>query len=189
MPPLCFVPKPEATPVPLVFYPTARSPKFDFFAAGPLQVIDARTQEVVLQVQVPSSLKKALLIFLPAEAGWAGPARYRVQVVDDGEASHAAGTLRILNLSGVELSGTVNRTPVRLQAGLNEPLRVGGTARIVLRTPCNGRNYQSYADDLPIGPDTRGLLLLLPPYRRGSVEVQSRALFDFGVPPSKADRR
>jgi hypothetical protein len=64
---------------------------------------------------------------------------------------------------------------------------VGAAAAITLRTPFKERNYQAYAETIFPGAIGRTLLLLLPPYRRGSLEVQSRVLLD--VPPAEDEQQ
>ena len=65
-----------------------------------------------------------------------------------------------------------------LFSGINVPLPVGRSASINLRTPFRDRTYQAYTETLLLQESDRALLLLLPPYHRGSLEVQSRVLTD-----------
>ena len=55
---------------------------------------------------------------------------------------------------------------------------VGRTANIVLRTTFKQRSYQSYATTLQLSAKQRALLILFPPFYKGSLEVQSRMLVD-----------
>ena len=178
---LSYAPHPGAMPVPLVFYPTARSPRYSYRGPPGLQFLDLETGAVMAAVTVPARIRTALVILSASDSPGSGPARYHVQVIDDGAAKHEPGTLLILNLSGLKLSGIVNGTRVALREGFSDPIRVGESATINLRTPFKDRNYQAYAEIIPLGSSGRALLLLLPPYRRGSLEVQSRVLLD--VPP------
>ena len=113
---------------------------------------------------------------MPDNTAQPGAIQYRVLILDDTAQRNKAGTLRILNLSGLELSGTINRGSVTLQDGADDFVRVGDSAVVNLRTPLHGRFYQAYAETLPIDHPGGAVLLLLPPYRRGSLEVQSRFL-------------
>ena len=100
-------------------------------------------------------------------------------MLDDSVASHAAGGLAILNLSGLALTGTVGEKNIALQSGLNAPLAVGRSTKIVLRaTAKNGRAAQACADTVQLAGRQRALLILFPPFYKGSLEVQSRMLID-----------
>lgn len=188
---VAFVARPNTPPQKLVFYPTARSPRYEYRGALPLRFVDAATGEVVAEATVPREIRDALLLFSPIEApagGTEGTARkslrYRIAVLDDGPARHGAGGLAILNLSGLTLSGTVNKQPVTLREGLNPTLPVGRSANITLRTTFKQRTYQSYATTVALAARQRALLILFPPFYRGSLEVQSRLLVD--EPPGAA---
>ena len=61
---------------------------------------------------------------------------------------------------------------------LNPTMKVSRTAKIMLRTTLKGRSFQSYAEDLKLKKDERALLILFPPFYKGSLEVQSRLLID-----------
>jgi hypothetical protein len=179
---LAYVATSGAAPRRLVFYPTARSPQYSYAGPASLQFVDVNSGAVVAEVMLPPDLHTGLLLFAaePAPAP-AGP-RYRVSVVDDSTATHPPGALLILNNSGLKLSGTINRRHVVLQDGANGPYRLGASRDIELRTPFRGRSYQSYAATLALDPAGRAVLLLCPPYRPGSLEVQSRVLLD--APPA-----
>jgi hypothetical protein len=162
------------------FYPTARSPRYEYRGAMPLRFIDRGSQAVVAEATVPAGLREALLLFIPHEAaaGGAGRPRFQVAVLDDGAARHGAGGLAIVNLSGLALSGTVNSKAVELTSGLNPPLPVGRSAKIVLTTVFKQRTYTSYSATIGLGRNERALVILFPPFNKGSLEVQPRLLVD-----------
>ncbi len=174
--PVAYAPHPGAPPVPLVFFPTARSPRCLHAGPDTVRFYDSVTGDPVASVTVPPEIRTALFIFSVNDATVSK--RYRVQVVDDDLAQYPPGTLRILNLSGLQLTGMINRQPVTLREGLNRPLHAGTSASVILRTPFRDRSYQAYAETIPLGASGRALLLLLPPYRPGALEVQSRLLLD-----------
>jgi hypothetical protein len=179
---LSYVPVTQASPVPLVFYPTARSPDYFYTGPGPLQFVDATTGSVAVEVEVPPNLRDALLIVSEVASRAPEARRFEVNVVDNSAVRYAPGQLLILNLSGLPLNGMVNRLPTTLVAGMNGPFRADGSATLNLRTAFRGRTYQAYADTLVVDHGNCALLLLLPPYRRGSLEVQSRILLDAPLP-------
>lgn len=180
---VAYAPRPGAAPQKLAFYPTARSPRYEFRGAMPLRFMDSTSGDVVAEATIPSDMRDALLLFTPIEAPAAdakkkSSLRYQVAVLDDGVARHAAGGLAIINLSGLSLSGTVNKENVTLRAGLNPTMSVGRSAKITLRTTFNKRTYQSFAATVPLTARQRALLILFPPFYKGSLEVQSRVLVD-----------
>ena len=187
---LAFAPRMGAPPQKVVFYPTARSPRYEFRTAMPIRFIDTETGSIVAEANIPPEIRQALLLFsaiapAPAEPTGSRPTsglRYQVAVLDDSTASHGAGGLAIINLSGLALSGTVGTQAFTLQAGLNAPIPVGRSAKIALRTTANKRSYQSYAETLQLTGKQRALLILFPPFYKGSLEVQSRLLVDEVAP-------
>ena len=77
-----------------------------------------------------------------------------------------------------ELTGTLDGKPLLLTAGLNAATPLGRSTALTLRTTFKNRTYQAYAGNVELGKNERALLLLLPPFYRGSLEVQSRLLID-----------
>ena len=192
---LAYAPRAGVAPQKIVFYPTARSPRYEFRGAMPVRFTDATTGTVVAEAVIPPEIRDALLLLAPIEtmpsvalAKEGVPPtglRYRVSVLDDGAARHGTGGLAIINFSGLALTGTVGKTEVTLKDGLNPTLTVGRSAKIMLRTMVKGRSLQSYAETLQLSGKERALLILFPPFYKGSLEVQSRLLVDEPpVPPA-----
>jgi hypothetical protein len=177
---VAFVPRAQAAPQKVQFYPTARSPRYEYRGPAPMRFVDPETQEVVAEVTVPSGIQQAMLLFSPIDpkAAGAGKLRYQVAVLDDSVARHGAGGLAIINLSGLALSGTVNERAVTLQPGLNPTLPVGRAVKLHFTTVFKQKTYQSYAGGATLRSDERALLILFPPFNPGSLEVQSRLLLD-----------
>ena len=175
---LTFTPRPGQAPKHLVLYPTARSPRYDYLGSMPLRITDAQTNTVVAEATVPREITSALLLLVPLEPAPATGLRYQTYVLDDTAARQPAGTLAIINFSGLELAGTLAGKPLVLTAGLNAVTPLGRSAALTLRTTVKNRTYQAYAGNVELGKNERALLLLLPPFYRGSLEVQSRLLID-----------
>lgn len=184
MGPLVYTPKPGAKPVPLVLYPTAQSPRYFQQGSGTVILRNQATGAVVAEVAVPVAIRRALLILLP-DPGPLAPFPCRVWVIDDGSARDTSGMLRLLNLSGLRLAGTINRRPVVISQDQMEQYAAGSVAAVALRTEFKGRSYQAYAEIIPLGIDRRVLLLLLPPYHSGALQVQSRVLREVADAGSK----
>ena len=175
---LAYTPRTGQGTVPLVFYPTARSPRYDYRGAMPIRLVDTKTSAVVAEANVPSTITAALLLLVPIEPAPATGLRYQIYVLDDTVARQAPGTLAIINFSGLLLTGTVDGKPVSLQPGLNAAQPIGRSATVALRTTVKNRSYQAYAGTVELEKNERALLLLLPPFYKGSPEVQSRLLID-----------
>jgi hypothetical protein len=175
---VAFVPQPEAIPQRVAFYPTARSPRYEFRGAMPLRFFDVTKGTVVAEAVVPPGIHDALLLFAPTQPAAQDGRRFRIFVLDDGVARHGRRGLAIVNLSGLELTGAVGRENVTLASGLNPTLPVGRSTPLTFRTMYRNRSYQSYGATLELQPDERALLILFPPFYSGSLEVQSRLLVD-----------
>ncbi|MFI5338081.1 MAG: hypothetical protein ACHQ5A_14925 [Opitutales bacterium] len=165
---------------PLLFYPTSRSPVCEFSGALPLRIVDSESQGIVASVDVPAGVTEPLLILLPIHPVPTRGPRYQVILLDDSRTKHGAGGLAILNFSGMELAGTVDRAKVQLAHGYNGPFAIGTVAQVHLQASFRGRDYHSFGGTIEPGHGGRALLILLPPYYQGSLEVQSRLLLDEG---------
>jgi hypothetical protein len=183
---VAFVRRSGGAPLTLTFQPTARSVRHEYRGSKPLRFVDATTGAPVAEASIPAGIQNALLLFSPVESGKGGAAglRYQIAVLDDGAARHGAGGLAIINLSGMALTGTVNKDRISLKPGLNPTLPIGRSATIKLSTLFKQRSYQSYAGTVTLGRNERALLILFPPFYPGALEVQSRLLLD--QPPTAA---
>ena len=175
---LCYQAKTGAAPIRLQFYPTARSPEYAYDGPPSVKIYDTGTGAVAAEFDVPPRVRKLLVILTSESNPRPGAGHYRVQVLDDSVKRGASGVRRILNLSGLELFGTMDRQSVVLQHGVNELPCEHQAVVVSLRTPYQGRTYQSFAETLPVDNSGRAWLILYPPYRPGSLEVQFRYLLD-----------
>lgn len=179
---LAFAARTGDVPQPLVFFPTTRSPRYEYRGAMPLRFTDATTGEVVAEARIPRDLRDVLLLVSPLEARPVAadgpPLRYRIAVLDESAARHGPGGLVIINLSGLVLEGKVGTESITLRAGLNPTLKVDGATNIAFRTHFKNRSYHSYSGMVELTPTQRALLILFPPFYEGSVEVQPRLLVD-----------
>jgi len=183
---LSFAPRANAAPQNLSFYPTARSPRYEYRGAMPLRFSDAVSGAVVAEAAIPAEVRDALLLFSPIEPVPTTGLRYRISVLDDSAARRGAGELAVINLSGLAINGTVNQQEVTLKTGLNPALAVGRSAKILLHTSVKGRRYQAHADTFALARQERALLILFAPFYKGSLQVQSRLLLD--TPPVVAPK-
>lgn len=185
---LAYTARAGTAPVKLQFYPTARSPRYEYRGQMPLRFVDATSMAVVAEATLPADLREALLLFSPRETAGSGasaaapkaPAlRYQVSVLDDSSARHPSGAVSILNLSGFTFNGAMAKRAIAVEAGLGPTIPIGATATpISLSTTIKGRTYTAYRSTIQLKGRQRALLVLLPPFNPGGVEVQSRLLLD-----------
>jgi len=170
-----YVPAPGQAPTRLRFHPLARSPRYEYRGPAPLRFIAPRDRALLAEAEILAGLTSALIILLPDEKA-AG--RWRTIVLDEGEARFRAGQLVLVNLSGLELEGTLNERALKLVPGPNAALALPRTSQLVLRTSARGATYQALTTELNLAEGERALLLLLPPLRPGTFVVQHRLLLD-----------
>ena len=175
---ISFTPRTAAPKQKLVFYPTARSPRYDYRSAMPLRFYDETTGSVVAEAVIPLEMKDALLLFSPIEPAPVSGLRYRIAVLDETGLRSGPSGLTMINLSGLALTGTVGKDTVALEAGLNPTIALAAATKVVLRTSSKGRSIKSYEDTVLLKKNERALLLILPPFYKGSFEVQTRLLIE-----------
>lgn len=184
-----FLAKPDAVPTPVAFYPTARSPRYEYVGSNPLRFQSipaagtdgpAATTEMkaMAEVTFAPNIRDAFLLFEPMMPAAKDGMRYRVYVLDDSTVRQAPGTLTVVNLSGLPLNGSAGKSFVNMRDALVAPFTIGRSAKVSLRVPYAGRSYQAYTDTIDLEAGERALLILFPPFRPGSLEVQSRLLID-----------
>lgn len=183
---ISFAPRTAAPKQKLVFYPTARSPRYDYRSAMPLRFYDETTGSVVAEAVIPLEMKDALLLFSPIEPAPVSGLRYRIAVLDEAGLRSGPSGLTMINLSGLALTGTVGKDTVALEAGLNPTIALASATKVVLRTSSKGRSIKSYEDTVLLKKNERALLLIFPPFYKGSFEVQTRLLVERTArPPAK----
>lgn len=170
-----YVPAPGQAPARLRFHPLARSPRYDYRGPPVVRFIAPRDRALLAEAEIPAGLTSALIVLLPDERA-AG--RWRTIVLDDAETRFRTGQLVLVNLSGLELEGTLNERPLKPVPGPNPALAVPRTSQLGLRTSARGATFQALTTELNLADGERALLLLLPPLRPGTFVVQHRLLLD-----------
>jgi hypothetical protein len=172
-----YLTQPGEAPVPLRFFPTERSPRYEVRGRPSLRLVAIETGETVAEVAIPEGLREVLVLVTPATAG-TDSRRHRLTVFDDSTRQRGPGQVQLLNLSGLELTAELNGRRVAAAAGLNPAQDAGRSARLLLRTEFRGRSYLSWHETITLGPGGRALVVLFPPFLGGSLEVQTRVLVD-----------
>lgn len=164
--------------LPLKFNPASRSTRHTYTGASLLKFVDIATNAVVAEATVPPEIREPLLLFIELPAANARGLRYQVAVLDDSAAKLGAGHLAILNLSGLKLTGLLDKTELTVDEGLNAPVPFIRQTKLTLYATVRGTRVQSYSDMIKPPKSSRLLLILFPPARKGALEVQTRALAD-----------
>lgn len=185
--PVLFTAKSDALSTPVKFYSSARSEVYHYTGTNPVIFFDEKpspvpgeppAREAMAKVTVPENITKPLFIFFPnpSAPGKAGELPYLVYVFDDSSANLPPGHVRFINVSGLDFMGKINERIQPIKAGLTDPISVGRSAHVELRTQFKERYYQSYLSAHTLAASERALMLLLPPLNPGSIEVQVRIL-------------
>ncbi len=170
-----FVAAPGQPPTRLRFYPLARSPRYEYRGPATLRFIAPQDRAPLAEAELPAGVANALIVLLPEEK----PAgRWRTIVLEDGETRFRAGQWVLVNLSGLELEGTLNGRPLKPGPGPNRAEAVPRAGQLVLRTRSREATYQALSTEWNLAEGERALLLLLPPLRAGTFAVQHRLLVD-----------
>lgn len=186
--PIHFLTKPLGNAQTVTLYSAQRSPDYRWTGSGPIQLFSESriadmvegevSRRIVAEVLVPDDMIQVLIILFPNPAfttNESAPA-YLAYVFNDSPENLPAGRMVFLNASGMEFVGKINNSVVTVQRGLNPPLQVGSAVKIDLRVKYRERYYQSYSSTLRLPENERMMLLILPPYYEGSLEVQARVL-------------
>lgn len=174
MPRLAYRPREDAPRCRVTLYPTARSARLAYAGPKRLEFFDFETGKAIAAVDLPEDIAHPLIVLSAGRAAGGVTAR----LIDDGPSRHGRGEIRLLNLSGLDLAGHAGDRDVTLGNGAEACGRAVRTAVISLMTEFHGRAYRSFHDAMACRENERILVLFLPPYRAGSLEIQSRVLHD-----------
>jgi hypothetical protein len=178
IPPMEYEPTSLGDRKPVLFYPTAFSPRYVYKGEGPIRFFRRGVSAPVLELNPPPELNEIVIMWLNTTPGSdAGPLG-NVRVLDDAVLHRPLGTASILNVSGLSLRGVWDGKPIAIDEGLSALTSRSSAGTLELRTYFKNRWYPSYRETIEVRQGERALLLLLPPIRRGSLEVQSRWLVD-----------
>lgn len=169
---------------PLLFFPSTRSPEYVYSGPATMLFHDSGTKEIVAQAELPEGIREALVIFVPVQPAASRGIRFNVFVLDDERSKSGGAGLDVVNFSGFELVGKIDRERVSLPKGFIGHYASGASAQVQFDVLFKGRAVRAYSDKIKSGAGRRALLLLLPPYYSGSLELQHRVLADDPSPKS-----
>ncbi|MFP4156610.1 MAG: hypothetical protein ACLFU4_03245 [Opitutales bacterium] len=164
-------------PNPIVFFKEFAGPKAS--EAGDLR------RRVVGQISIPEPGGEYLFIFFPDSQG--GDDRYAIYPLPDSPRELPYGTIRFFNATSFTLHGIVGGDRVRFPPGPSEPFRVrGGQLSVGFGFTHEGKFHQSFNSPLNLESGARGLLMIFPPFVKGSAILQTRFLQDHPNPEENA---
>ena len=171
---------------PLTFYSSARSNTYEyeginpiiFFREDPSPTTENPTavkRVKVGEVTLPPGRGRYLLIFFPDKDTEAED--YHVYPLDDSTSALPYGCLKLFNATPYTLEGIVGRERVQLKPGPSGSFRMQGSSISVgLGFSYEGTFHQSYNSPIRLNKESRGLMMIFPPFVKGSAIVQTRLL-------------
>jgi hypothetical protein len=92
------------------------------------------------------------------------------------------GTVKIANLTGAEIIGSINGEIIKLATDqASESFKLNSNKRISLAFAAASatRHHLLYKNTLTLNSQARSLLILRPPKRSGSVKIQGQLLIEY----------
>ena len=175
-------------PVAIRTHSLVRIGPYSFKGGRSVSFYDTLTKELVGGVNLPSDSKKWLFIFVKNTRYEDDPKnqlKYKIYPFDDSLQNLPKNGLVFLNLSKMELSGTIGSRETNLAAGESEPFRISESLRIALKTPdFYGRKMlPAHTKNYQFKPNYRYLMILFPPVLKGSADADVRFLSESLEPP------
>ena len=128
--------------------------------------------------KIPTASRELLIIF-NQELTSDSTLPYKTIALEDSMQSFSLGSLRVLNMTGVDIFGTFNGSRFILKNGQsNQAGRTSqdGATEIAIAAEGKTRIHLLYKNSLNLLPDSRGLLILRPPARKGSLRIGGHLL-------------
>ena len=125
----------------------------------------------ISEQQIP---QRAMLMLGAADDG-----ALKITVLDDSPAAFPGQHVRVVNLSGEPIQGTIDGQTFQVDAtrAVLAPRRVGDNARIGVAFERQGRPIVVFDQSLRIGAEERVMLVFWPPFREGA-DVRVRVVRD-----------
>ncbi|MDF3058522.1 MAG: hypothetical protein K0R17_2737 [Rariglobus sp.] len=133
----------------------------------------------VARVSWPAGVRKALLVFVPRSIRGADGLEFDVLAIDDGFEAFPGNSLRVLNLTPVNLLGRIGERQAEFKPGVSPVTDLAdlvppGAAAVALalgmRTETGALTL--YLGPLETSPSTRALVMVLPPKTADSRKVR-----------------
>lgn len=137
----------------------------------------------VTSVQLPVEAEEALVFLSPPghARGREWENNWMIIAIDDGASAFPRGNVRILNATGLHLEGIFDETAISLNFGISRPIPVEtsrGWTRVGFAIPVGDKKELVYGNRLQFESDSRSILVLRPPRRRRSIQIDTYLLED-----------
>lgn len=168
-------------PIVIRSHSLTRTGPYMFKGGRSIPFYDTLTKELVGGVTLPSNSQKWLFVFVKNTLHEDDPEnqlKYKIYPFDDSRHNLPKNGLVFLNLSKMELIGTVGNQKVNLLPGESEPFRISDSLRIVLKTPdlYGQKMLPAHIKNYRFSANHRYLMILFPPVLKGSADADVRFL-------------
>ena len=187
--------------VPLVFGRQVRSPEqtaasgetWEVGRATVDPVTGLPTRKIVARTAWPQGVRTALFVLIPKAAPDAEGLEFDVLASDDSPLAFPPETLRVINATPANLAGRIGAEQVSLPPGVSRNFATkaflapdedhdpGMPVGLAVHMPAGW--VALYDAPLSVSPNTRVLVIVLPPKNAGSTRIQVRAVHQTLPPP------
>ena len=111
----------------------------------------------------------------------ADPDRVRAYAIEDSATNFPKGSIRVANITGVVTVGEINSTTISIPNGtITKAFQSGSgeTFDIAVAAKGSNRYHLLYKNSIRITSGSRGLLILTPPIRKGSIRIGGHLLLE-----------
>ena len=117
----------------------------------------------------------------PAPGGSARLGKVHAYAIDNSSEHFPQGSLRIVNITGLETIGCINTNELNVPNGTASQAILSAhseTLDISITAKSNQHHHLLYKNTLRITSGSRGLLILRPPTRKGSLRIGGHLLLE-----------
>lgn len=173
---------------PLTFYSSARSPVYTYEGLNPIVFYretpaptdldpNALKRTKIGEISLPHPGGDYLFIFFPNSN--AENENYKIYPMDDSTNALPYGSVRFFNASSQQLVGKLGKDRISLGPGPSVAYRLSGSNHsLAFGFEHEGKYHMSYQSPFQLGPRSRGIFMISPPFIRGSALLQTRLLRD-----------
>ena len=175
-------------PVAIRTHSLTRIGPYSFKGGRSISFFDTLTKELVGGVTLPTNSRKWLFLFVKNTLYEDDPEnqlKYKIYPFNDSRQNLPNNGLVFLNLSKMELSGTIENRKIDLAPGESEPFRISKSLRIVLKTPdlYGQKMLHAHIKTYRFKPNHRYLMIIFPPVLQGSSDADVRFISESLEPP------
>lgn len=101
--------------------------------------------------------------------------------IDDSQHNSSPGSIRLVNITGIDVFGKIGTALIALQhGGISQAYNQASRQPVDISVAAKGNNryHLLYKNNIRITSGSRGLLILTPPIREGSIRIGGHLLLD-----------